>query len=224
MHIFIITSVLKPKMGILSNETRHQQTIKTIESIRKKAPGSLILMIDSSPVEIEPEITKEFSSKVEYFVSLSNHQHAIECANRGLKSPGELYIMVVALDIIRNLTLTGVQRVFKITGRGELTDRFDISDYEFNPEMKNKYVFKKAVKSWMHPDLKLVDTRLWSFDYTMLDEVDKMVREAFTECMATGWDIEHVYYKLIEDKDRIFEKDVIGMKCQLASTGDIIDE
>lgn len=223
MHIFIITSVLKPKMGILSNETRQQQTIKTIESIREKSPGALILMLDSSPVEIEPEITKEFSSKVDYFVSLSNHKHAIECANSGLKSPGELYIMVVALDIIRNLTLTGVQRVFKITGRGELSVRFNISDYD-NPEMKNKYVFKKAVQSWMHPNLKLVDTRLWSFDYNMLEEVDKLVRNAFAECMATGWDIEHVYYKLIEDKDRIFEKDVIGMKCQLASTGDIIDE
>lgn len=222
MNIFIITSVLKPTIGIIPHDIRYQQTLNTIKSIRAKTKDSLIILLDSSPTPLDLETVQELKSKTDYFISLLNHKQAMELSSAGLKSPGEIYIMVIALDIIKNLTPKEVNRVFKITGRGELSDRFDINDYD-NPDMKGKYVFKKSVVSWMHPDIKLVDTRLWSFDFDMLDDVDKMLREAFSESTTTGWDLEHVYYKLI-DKEKIFEKDVIGVKCQLASTGDLIDE
>lgn len=222
MNIFIITSVLKPTIGIIPHDVRYQQTLDTIKSIKEKTKDSLIILLDSSTTPLDLETVQELKSKTDYFISLLNHKQAMELSSNGMKSPGEIYIMVTALDIIKNLTLQNVNRVFKITGRGELTDRFNIEDYD-NPEMKGKYVFKKSVVSWMHPDIKLVDTRLWSFDHSMLDEVDKMLRDSFPECINTGWDLEHVYYKMI-DKDKLFEKDVIGVKCQLASTGDLIDE
>jgi hypothetical protein len=130
--------------------------------------------------------------------------------------------MVIALDVIRNLSLTSVDRVFKITGRGELTERFNIEDYN-NPDMVNKFVFKTSVNSWMAKQLKLVDTRLWSFDYKLFEEANKLVRDSYSDCMATNWDLEHTYYKLL-DKTKLIERDVIGLKCQIASTGEIVDE
>jgi hypothetical protein len=222
MHIFIITSTLNPRIGILSPEVRYQQTLNTIKSIRERANGSLILLVDSSPQPIEETYIEDIKSKVDHYITLSNHTHAIELGNAGLKSPAECYIMVIALDVIRNLAFTNIQRIFKITGRGELTKRFNIEDYD-NPDMVDKFVFKTSVNSWMAKQLKLVDTRLWSFDYKLFEDANKLVRDSYSDCMATNWDLEHTYYKLL-DKTKLFEKDVIGLKCQLASDGVIIDE
>lgn len=222
MHIFVITSILNPKVGVLDPETRYKQTLRTVESIKEKAPGAMILLLDSSP-EIEQYKVDTLRGQVDYFISLSNHSMALELAKNGLKSPGECYIMAVAIDVIRNLALLDVQRVFKITGRAELTDDFHIEDYD-NPQMKNKYVFQTPVISWMSPQIKLVNTRLWSFDYNMIDEVDTLVREAFEETMRGQFDLEHAYYKLIEDKDKIFGLDRIGLSCQVASNGVMVDE
>jgi hypothetical protein len=222
MYIFIVTSTLNPKIGILSPEVRYQQTLNTIKSIKDKVKDSMILLLDSSPMPLEQEKIDDLKTKVDYFISLFNHTHAQELGNAGLKSPAECYIMIIAIDIIRNLALDKVDRIFKITGRGELTERFNIEDYK-NPDMKGKYVFKKRVVSWMSPQLNLVDTRLWSFDYSMLEEVNHMIRQAYDDCMNTRWDLEHIYYKVM-DKEKLFEKDVIGLKCQLASDGTLIDE
>jgi len=222
MYAFVITSILKPRIGIYDPETRYQQTLKTIKSIKDKVPDALILLVDSSPEPLDDEWINTLRSEVSYFVSLMTHQHASDLANRGMKSAGECYSMVVALDVIRNLALTNINRVFKITGRAKLTDNFHIEDYD-NPGMKGSYVFKTPVVSWMSQHLKLVDTRLWSFDHSMLDEAEQLVRYAYEETMQGRFDLEHAYYKLLP-KDRLFEMPVIGLTCQLASCGTIINE
>lgn len=222
MYIFVITSTLNPKIGVLSPLARYHQTLNTIKSIRDKVKDSIILLLDSSPQPVEEYMIEGIKSKVDQFITLSNHTHALDLGNAGLKSPAECYIMVIAIDVIKNMALTGIKRVFKITGRAELTDRFNIEDYD-NEEMLGKYVFKTSVQSWMARQLRLVDTRLWSFDYNQLDEVNQLVRDAYSDCMTSNWDLEHVYYKLM-DKEKLFEKDVIGLRCQLASDGVIIDE
>lgn len=218
-NIFIITSALKPRIGLISDEDRFKQTIRTVESIREKAPGSIILLLDSSPQPVEQEKIDTLKPMVDHYISLFNHTHAMELGNAGLKSPAELYIMVVALDVIKNMNYDDINRVFKITGRAELTDDFHIEDYALE-EVKDKYVFKTRNVSWMARTIHCIDTRLWSFDYSMLDEVDKLVRNSYEECMQTGWDIEHVYFKLIPE-EKLFEKDVVGLKCQVASDGRI---
>jgi hypothetical protein len=222
MNIFIITSTLKPKIGIIPENVRYEQTLETIKSIKDKAPGSKIFLLDSSPTPLEQEKIDTLRKEVDYFISLFNHTHAIELGNKGLKSAAECYIMIVALDIIRNLNYGDVNRVFKITGRATLTDNFRIEDYD-NPDMKGKYVFKTPVVSWMSPMFKLVDTRLWSFDYSLLDQTNQMVRDAYQDCMTGPFDLEHVYYKKL-DKEKLFTKDVIGLQCVLASDGTLINE
>lgn len=221
MNVFVITSILNPKIGIIDPETRYQQTLKTIQSIKDRAPGSIIMVVDSSP-QLESHKIENIRKEVDYFISLSNHKFSNDLANAGLKSQGECYIMLVAIDAIRNMAREDIKRVFKITGRAELTDRFNIEDYN-NPEMKGMYVFKTPVVSWMSQHLKLVDTRLWSFDYSLLDQAEQLVRYAYEETMTTRFDLEHAYYKLLP-KDKIFGKDVIGLKCILASDGTEINE
>lgn len=220
MNIFIITSTLNPKVGVIDNETRYNQSLKTVETLRQKDPNAKIFMFDSSPNLVEDFKIKEFRSRVDYFVTLSNHSHAIELGNAGNKSAGECYIMIVALDIIKNLNFKNINRIFKITGRSELTDDFDI-EYYSNDDLRGKFVFKTPVISWMSPSLKLVDTRLWSFSYDMIDDVDIMIREAYEKCMTGTLDLEHVYYNLL-DKEKLIEKDVLGLTCQVSNDGTIV--
>lgn len=209
-------------MGVIDHEVRYEQTLKTIESIRERAPGSIIMLLDSSPEPVEEFKFQTIKSKVDYFISLFNHSRALELGNMGLKSPAECYIMIVALDIIQNLNIPDIRRIFKITGRAELTDNFNI-DYYDDPALNGKYVFQTPVISWMSPSLKLVNTRLWSFSYDLLDEVNQIVRAAYNDCMNTNYDLEHVYYKLI-NKDKLVGQKVIGLKCQVAGNGVMVDE
>ena len=222
MDIFIITSTLKPKVGVIDQETRYQQSLETIESIKEKAPDSIIMMLDSSPEPVEDYKVANLKSKINYYISLTSHSHAIELGNIGHKSAGECYIMIVAFDVIRNLNLKNIRRIFKITGRSVLNSNSDISYYD-DPKLIGKFVFKTPVVSWISPTMKLVDTRLWSFSYDMIEDVDKMVREAYEKCMAGKLDLEHVYYNLL-DKNKLIGKDVIGLTCQISRDGEIVHD
>ena len=57
-------------------------------------------------------------------------------------------------------------RVFKLSGRYQVTDKFDIKKFD-NAKTKGKYVFKKRQASWIPQEDTGVDhllqTRLWSF-------------------------------------------------------------
>ena len=163
-NIFVITSCLNAKVGLIDHETRYNQTLNTIKSIRDKVKDSIIVFVDSSPTFVSEEKMKTIRDMCDYSVALFNHSVAIDLAEKGLKTPGEAYNMVVAIDIIRSFNPQDVKRVFKVTGRAELTDDFHIEDYD---NMQGKYVFKKRNKSWMSPALELVDTRLWSFDFAV---------------------------------------------------------
>jgi len=76
-------------------------------------------------------------------------------------------------------------------------DEFDITAFD-DDSVKDKYVFKKRVRSWMHPALELVDTRFWSFDYSLIDETIDLLSICFNDCLTSGWDIEHVIFKHIK--------------------------
>jgi hypothetical protein len=216
-HIFVISSCLKPKIGVIDHETRYTQTLNTIKSIRDRVFDSIIVFVDSSPTPVDDVKIDVIKHSVDYFVTLFNHSRALEMGEQGLKTPGEAYNMIVAFDIIRSSGLQNVKRIFKITGRAELTEDFHIEDYE---GLEDKYVFKKRNESWMSPALHLLDTRLWSFDYNMMEEVANLMVNVYNDYFHTGWDMEHLIFKLI-DKEKLIEKDVLGVKCQVSSDGRI---
>lgn len=216
-NIFVISSCLKPKVGMIDHESRYTQTLNTIKSIRDRVSDSIIVFVDSSPTPVDDDKLNNIKQQVDYFVTLFNHSRALEMGEKGLKTPGEAYNMIVAFDIIRSSGLQNVKRIFKITGRAELTDDFHIEDYD---GLEDKYVFKTRNQSWMSPALQLVDTRLWSFDYNMIEEVANLMVNVYNEYFNTGWDMEHLIFKLM-NKDKLIEKEVLGLKCQVSSDGRI---
>jgi hypothetical protein len=126
--------------------------------------------------------------------------------------------MMVALNVIEENNILS-DRIFKLNGRYKLMDEFNIIDYE-NIELKDKYVFKKKGNSWMGEGKYVFDTRLWSFDYSLLKETKEMLPKVMDLLLSKSFDLENAYYQLL-DLDKVVEFDKVHVVGQIASDGRI---
>lgn len=215
-NLFIVTSAINSWRSIIPMEKRYEQTLETIESIKNKVPDSIIVLAESSPDPVPDHMLEILSKKVDYLLINSNIPDIIQLGKQGLQSPAEAYSLFVTLDAIERLNLPDVRRIFKLTGRGILTDDFQIEDHK----SAGKYLFKARVDSWMSKDIQLVDTRIFSFCYSLLPETKEMMKNIINLSLQTGRDLEHCIFQLL-DKEKLEELDVMGFKCQISSTGKI---
>lgn len=213
-NLFIVTSALNSFRSVIPLETRYEQTLETLESIRNKVPDSIIVLAESSPDPVPDHMLQVLSGKVDYLLINSNVPDIMQLGKQGLQSPAEAYSLFVTLDIIEKLNLSGVERVFKLTGRGVLTDDFHIEDHKSS----GKYLFKNRVESWMSKDIQLVDTRIFSFCQSLVPETKEMMKTIVNLSLQTGRDLEHCVFELL-DKEKLEERSVMGFKCQISSTG-----
>ena len=217
--IFIVTSCLIPAIGIFSPEERLKQTLETILSIRKKAPGSYIILSDVS-IESLDDRHSELISMVDLFLDLCGVDFLLHFTKNGMKSQGECAMMHVVLDYLQQNPdlLEGVERRFKITGRLQLDDGFNLSDYD---GLNDKYVFKKCVPTWMstpiHDATHVFDTRLWSMSTSLIDTHTQVLEKVFP--LLGPLDLEHAYFATI-DKEKVVEFDKVHCLGQVASTGE----
>ena len=219
MFVFVITSSINSLTSVIDAETRYQDTFKTIESVRKKVPNSIIILSESSSVKLSDEKLKILSEKVDHLLVLSDKPEVKLLGTRFLQSPAEATNLILTLEYIKNLNLTGIDRVFKLTGRGQLNDNFDISHYE-KSDLTGKYVFKKRIQSWMHHSLSLFSTRCWSFCYSLLSEVQDKMPKIYDGCMSSGHDLEHITFSEM-DLNKLIEFEVVGFSCQISRTGEV---
>jgi hypothetical protein len=120
-------------------------------------------------------------------------------------------------------------RVFKLSGRYQVTDKFDIAKFS-NETTKDKYVFKKAQPSWINPAdtgvNTLLQTRLWSFTPSLLADTISMYNKII-ETMVGLFnqnkyiDNEHAMAKFIP-KDKLVELDIVGLQGNIAPNGMMI--
>lgn len=213
-NLFIVTSALNSFRSVIPLEIRYEQTLETLESIRNKVPDSIIVLAESSPDPVPDHMLQVLSGKVDYLLINSNVPDIMQLGKQGLQSPAEAYSLFVTLDIIEKLNLSGVERVFKLTGRGVLTDDFHIEDHKSS----GKYLFKNRVESWMSKDIQLVDTRIFSFCQSLVPETKEMMKSIVNLSLQTGRDLEHCVFELL-DKEKLEERSVMGFKCQISSTG-----
>ena len=217
--IFIVTSCLRPAIGVFSPDERLKQTLETIDSIRKKSPDSFIILSD---ISIEPliEIYGELISKVDLFLNLNQVDYLLHFTKNGMKSQGECAMMHVVLNYLKQNTqlLEGVDRIFKITGRLQLDDGFDVKEYE---GLNGKYVFKKRIPTWMtepiHGATHVFDTRLWSMCTSLIETHTQALEKVFP--LLGPIDLEHAYFTVL-DKEKVVEFDKVHCRGQVASTGE----
>jgi hypothetical protein len=218
-NIFIVTSCLIPAIGVFSPDERLKQTLETIDSIRKKAPDSYIILSDVS-VEKLTEKYDELISKVDLFLNLDGVDFLLHFTKLGMKSQGECAMMYVVLDYLQKNPeiLEGVDRIFKITGRIQLDDDFSLDKYT---GLNGKYVFKNRVPTWMnepiHGATHVFDTRLWSLCKTLIGTHLEVLQKVIL--LLGPIDLEHAYFATV-DKELVVEFDRVHCKGQVASTGE----
>lgn len=214
MNIVVITSCLAPTTGVFTPEERTTQTKVSIETAREQLPGCKIILTDVSLFPI-PGLRKEIYDKVDIFLDGSKDDSIVNYSRAGHKSRGELLLFKSTLDFMVENKLDDCQRIFKLSGRHNITKEFTLDEY--GEETKNKYVFKKAVKSWIDPTWRLYETRLWSLTpYNIPDYIQKFPY-FFNSCDGR-FDIEHAYYRYLNKND-VVEFDNIWVEGCIAPNG-----
>jgi hypothetical protein len=213
----LVTSAVNAKFSIYKPVERLAQTLETIKSIRERVPNAVICLTDCSVPAISDDVKAELQSHVDYFVDFSQDETVNWIAEN-----------ITVQDVVKNMTelvvVTGFfemaqeqgwfadcDRVFKVSGRYKLTDRFWIGDYQ-RALIGDKYVVSKRNLSQFAPGITGVDMQYMLRVYSLgVNRIPKFIKllETMTRHMkdrvdAGGYiDIEHLWYKFLPEKDVI---------------------
>jgi hypothetical protein len=241
-NIVLLTSAVYTNYGIYNPQDRIKQTLETALSAKKYIPGAVIILVDNSKVDVQNDTSAEFEElidTVDYYIDNSDDNDIKYFHNNVTnydigKNAMEALGMMKALTYISNdkammKEIDKAGRIFKLSGRYQVTDKFDITKFD-NANTKDKYVFKRAQPSWINPAdtgvNTLLQTRLWSFTPAMLltvmqlykDIIETMVR-LFNE--GKYIDNEHAMSKFIP-KDQLVELETVGLQGNIAPNGMMI--
>lgn len=225
-NLFIVTSALKPSMGVFNDEQRFVQTIQTLESVRNILPEAVVLFCDVSVRPISDSEKSKISSLCDAYLDLSEEPNTRYCAVNGLKSHGENCLLFSTLLTLKNnpqlsRILSDTKRIFKFSARSELEENFNISDYD---NLFGKYVFKKRIPTWtnniMHGADNLLITRMFSFCPSLLDSYLGVLQKNLNLLSNGIVDTEHAHYVNIP-KEYLVEFEKLNCWGWLAGNGKI---
>ena len=227
--LFIVTSALKTSIGVIDDETRTRQTIEGLQSLRKAAPDALILWVDASSKQVDEATMVQVTQYCDKSISFFGDEDLMSLANAGLKSQAEVTLLFKTLSIIKQhpelqKMMAGVRRVFKLSGRTNMLEGYDPKAYD---NQYGKYVFKKAMPSWLPPQKQLESgcdhlyiTRMYSFCISLFDNYLNTLPTIYQTINQHGVDTEHAHYGNI---DKGFSVEFEKLYCQgvLAGNGQL---
>ena len=169
-NIFCIISAIGNDYGIFSYQERLNQLKNTIESVHTYAPGSDILLIEASE-NIIPEadinllhlgVNKIIFLNNDKYINFLKYNSKDPTPNKfEKKSVGEIQATIAFLKFLKTHPIK-YKRVFKIAGRYNLNENFNLHIYE--NEKRCVFVEKENWYGRM-----VFPIRLWSFDYDQVD-------------------------------------------------------
>lgn len=228
--IFFVTSGLNVESGMVSLPQRFEQTLASAESIRRRIPGSKIVLLEGGKYPLTLAQREKLQSVYDDVLDFTYHPTIQFAHNQNvnvmyIKGPCEALMMYEACRLITQ----PVDRVFKLSGRYYLTDQFDISQHQAS----GKYVFKTKDPGvhYYHDNKDDADsqlsnieqyytpfqykTRLYSFCGTMLPLATHNYQQLFQTMINSyinhGYiDLEHSVYRVV-GPELIKETPVIGV-------------
>ena len=227
--LFIVTSALKTSIGVIDDETRTRQTIEGLQSLRKAAPDALILWVDASSKQVDEATMAQVTQYCNKSISFFGDEDLMALANAGLKSQAEVALLFKTLSIIKQhpelqKMMAGVRRVFKLSGRTNMLEGYDPKAYD---NQYGKYVFKKAMPSWLPPQKQLESgcdhlyiTRMYSFCISLFDNYLNTLPAIYQTINQHGVDTEHAHYGNI-DKGFLVEFETLYCQGVLAGNGQL---
>jgi hypothetical protein len=243
MNLFLVTSAISTNYGKTSMYDRLKETIDTCISIRHYAPNSKIILVEGGkplPKEIKDQLfifdeVFDFSSHNIMQKAQSDSQLKVDNVGHSVKSVCEAYLLKEALKLIKD----PYDRIFKLSGRYRLTERFNIQDHMH----KDKFIFltkaetqktelindkgsSMATKSSIDFSPWRYETTFYSFDNPMkaqmiFDYIFNAIVEVYSE--GSYIDIETATYLTI-NKDDVIEVPVIGLTGTLGMYDGRIDK
>lgn len=215
--IFTITSVINipnniPGRSVFDTETRFQQTLKTIKSIREYSPNSKIFLYEMSDITKEQE--KIINDLVDSLVLMNNDNEII--ANRFYwnKSAAESLLLH---KMWQDPRINEFDFIMKMTGRYEITEEFNTEHFIENN--LNKVITKKRFTNgsdyWF-------GTQLFCFGKKLLPRMVEHTLNCFNFLInLKGYtDIEHIVFSGLNE-EQIIEVETIGCKGFIAPLGEL---
>jgi len=225
--LFIVTSALRTSIGVIDDDTRINQTIEGLKSLRKAAPNAIILLVDASSKPVDEATTFQLIKFADKSISLFGDEDLMALANAGLKSQAEVALLFKTLSIIKQhpelqKMMANVRRVFKLSGRTNMLEGYDPKAYD---DLYGKYVFKKRMASWLPPQKQLESgcdhlyiTRMYSFCVSLLDDYLNTLPQIYQTINQHGVDTEHAHFGNI-NKDYVVEFENLHCEGVLAGNG-----
>ena len=241
-NIVLLTSAVYSNYGIYKPAERIQQTLETARSAKKYIPGAVVILVDNSKVDVQNDTSAEFEELidlVDYYVDNSddsdiqyfhNNVSNYDIGKNVMEALGMMKALTyIANDDAMKNEIKDADRVFKLSGRYQVTDKFDIAKFS-NASTRDKYVFKKAQPSWINPvDTgvnTLLQTRLWSFTPNLLLDTMNLYKNIIETMISLindskYIDNEHAMSKFIP-KDKLVEVETVGLQGNIAPNGMMI--
>ena len=233
--LVIITSAVESRFGIYTPEQRLAMTLETINSVRQHQPDSTIAISEVSGNGLKSEYEEQLMEACDFYFDFTTNEEVRWIYNNPqwynnwdiVKNLTELTTFPLVLQAIRdNGIIYGNERLFKMSGRYLLNEKFDLEFY-LTPEAKYKIVIGKRRPSQFPFEVtKLHEqymARLLSWPTAMHENMIQYyekARDYMKERMAAGGyaDIEHcLFYAL--PKEHVLEIDEVGVYGNIAPNG-----
>lgn len=235
--LFLVGSALKhfqeDKFSAYDEQQRFEQTLETIECIRKKVPNSYVVLFECSSKSIDENQKDILKEKTDLFLEFYT-EPVIQAIYENLEARPELITygkslletkgLLNTLYVIKNHNVfNDTQRVFKLTGRYLLNDDFNIQDYQ-SKFLEGRYVIKRYeylsqemenyekelenVYAHLYGAKGMMITGLWSFDRMLFTDTIEALERAFVYMekmiqFTAGTDVEHSLYRFLNKKNVI---------------------
>lgn len=238
-NYFFITSAIQTPYSYVNPDVRFQQTLGTVSSIDQYCPDSRSVLIEVGPKVLTSQQHSQLVQCCFAVLDLTNdhtvkliHHCGGEESYGWVKTPGEIYALICALGYQR--FVTDHDRVFKISGRYQLTQKFDIRDHQL-PGRLVVAQSKPAVQyvdpqGNHHPRISQYQypTRLYSFCGSMVSIMQQKYQIMFEQVIEFYGrmqfvDVEHMMYSRCRDLDPI-ELGCVGISGQQSPDGEWIQE
>jgi hypothetical protein len=241
-NIVLLTSAVYTNYGIYNPQDRIKQTLETAKSAKKYIPGAVIILVDNSKVDVQNDDSSEINElidTVDYYIDNSddedikyfhNNVQNYDIGKNAMEAMGLMKALTyIAGDEDMKKVIADADRIFKLSGRYQVTDKFDITKFD-NANTKDKYVFKRAQPSWINPAdtgvNTLLQTRLWSFTPSLFLETIGMYKNIIENMVSLFnqnkyIDNEHSMSKFIP-KDKLVELETVGLQGNIAPNGMMI--
>ena len=236
--LFILTSAINSKFGVYKPDQRLQQTIDSINSIKQYVPDAKIAIVEMTGISPTAEQVETLKSHVDYFYDFTTDEAVQDIYNSTdnwdiVKNTTEVMVFSNVLsDMIEQGIDQQFDRIFKMSGRYQLTERFDPAYYDSDTvnnsivvlERKNSQ-FPLQVTGGMQYQYM---SRLWSWPAGITGNIVEAYNTGLT-AMATRiheggyFDIEHMLYAYLP-KNLVVEKPHVGLRGLLGPNGVAIED